>query len=391
MRPFTLSQTPRLFFGKGEAGKLTALIQKFGRSVLLVTGAKSFAVSPFATRFDAAASADGLNIFRFTVSEEPTPEMIDTIVANTTEKHIDVVVAIGGGSVLDAGKAISAMIPLREPVKVYLEGVGTKVHPGKKIPFIAVPTTSGTGSESTKNAVLSEVGESGFKRSLRHDNFIPNLAVIDPLLTISCPQSVTATSGMDAFTQLLESYVSTGASPVTDSLCLEGLTRVRDSLQVAYQQPDNIEARSDMALAAYLSGITLANAGLGLVHGFASSVGGRFPIAHGVICSSLMYACNKLTIEKLLSTKSNPEALAKFVRVGKLFARSETEHDQYYLEFLTNFFHELRDAMEIPTLAEAGVQEELLSQIAESTDNKSNPVKLDHHERAEILKLAMRR
>ncbi len=391
MRPFTLSQTPRLFFGPGEAGKLPGLIQKFGRSVLLITGAKSFASSPFAARFDAEASATSLNVSRFTISEEPSPEMIDTIVTKTGENPIDVVVAIGGGSVLDAGKAISAMIPLREPIKFYLEGIGSKIHPGRKIPFIAVPTTSGTGSESTKNAVLSEVGEQGFKRSLRHDNFIPDFAVIDPLLITSCPQSVTATSGMDAFTQLLESYVSTGASPVTDALCLEGLTRVRDSLQLAYQQPDNIEARSGMALAAYLSGITLANAGLGLVHGFASSVGGRFPIAHGVICSSLMYACNKLTIQELLSTNSNPEALAKYVRVGQLFARSEIKRDQYCLEYLTDFLRELRDTLNIPTLAEAGVQESLVVQLAEATDNKSNPVKLENDERIEALKMAMRR
>ncbi len=390
MKSFTLSQTPRLFFGAGEAGKLTGLIRKFGRSILLVTGAKSFEASSFATRFYAEAAANSLGVSRYTVSEEPTPEMIDVIVTSAADKRVDVVVAIGGGSVLDAGKAISAMIPLREAVKTYLEGVGSGIHPGTKVPFIAVPTTSGTGSEATKNAVLSEVGEHGFKRSLRHDNFIPNVAVIDPLLITSCPPSVTATSGIDAFTQLLESYVSTGASPITDALCVEGLTRVRDSLQLAYQQPDNIEARSGMALAAYLSGITLANAGLGLVHGYASSVGGRFPIAHGVICSSLMYACNTLTIDKLTKTNSNPEALAKFAHVGKIFARSESKSDQYYHDFLVNFLGELREALKIPALADVGVPEGLLEQIAEVTDNKLNPVRLDSEERTEILKMAMR-
>src|SRR5690606_14819010 len=154
-----------------------------------------------------------------------------------------------------------------------------------------------------------------------------------------------------------------------------------DALQLAYQQPDNIEARSGMALAAYLSGITLANAGLGLVHGFASSVGGRFPIAHGANCSSLMYACNKLTIDKLTTTNGNPVALAKFARVGRIFARSEAKSDQYYCDFLITCLGELREALKIPRLADFGVSEDVVGPIAEATDNKLNPVVLDSDER----------
>ncbi len=390
MKPFAFSRTPRLYFGPGEAGRLAGIIRGFGQSILLITGARSFSASAFAERFYADAATHSLNVNQYTITEEPTPGMIDVIVSGSKGRRYDVVVAIGGGSVLDAGKAVSAMIPLGEAVKPYLEGVGSKPHPGTKIPFIAVPTTSGTGSEATKNAVLSEVGEHGFKRSLRHENFIPEIAVVDPVLVTSCPPSVTATSGMDAFTQLLESYVSTGASAISDALCLTGLAKVRDSLSVAFKYPDNIEARSGMALAAYLSGLTLANAGLGLVHGFASSIGGRFPIAHGVICSSLMYACNKVTIEKLTDTESNPEALAKFTRVGQLFSRSTGKDDQYYLESLLDTLGEMRKAMMIPTLAEAGVTEDMLPQISEVTENKSNPVKVNHDERIGILRMAMK-
>ena len=166
---------------------------------------------------------------------EPTPGIVDEAVKKTVSFDPDVVVAIGGGSVMDAGKAISAMLPLVEPVKNYLEGVGTKpAHPGVKVPFIAIPTTAGTGSEAAKNAVLSETGENGYKRSLRHNNFVPNVAIIDPALSITCPPATTAASGMDAFTQLLESYLSTAGNAVTDALAYEGLQQVSRSLRQAY-------------------------------------------------------------------------------------------------------------------------------------------------------------
>ena len=202
---------------------------------------------------------------------------------------------------MDAGKAIAAMLPLHEPVKNYLEGVGTRSHPGVKLPFIAVPTTAGTGSEAAKNAVLSETGEKGYKRSLRHNNFVPNVAVIDPILTLSCPPATTAASGMDAFTQLLESYLSTAGNPITDALAYEGLRQVSGNLLHAFRSGDDLNARIGMALAAFLSGLTLTNAGLGLVHGFAASIGGYFPIAHGVICSSMMPAVNRVTVRRLRS------------------------------------------------------------------------------------------
>src|SRR5690606_22395692 len=204
---------------------------------------------------------------QYSVATEPTPSIVDAAVNEFGDFSPEVVVAIGGGSVLDAGKAISAMLPLKAGVREYLEGVGSRTHPGDKVPFIAVPTTSGTGSEATKNAVLSEVGERGFKRSLRHDRFVSDVAIVDPVLAVTCPKTVTATSGMDAFTQLLESYLSTAANPITDALALEGLRHVSRSLPLAVHDPGNLSARCGMALASYLSGITLANAGLGLVHG----------------------------------------------------------------------------------------------------------------------------
>ncbi|MES1225938.1 MAG: iron-containing alcohol dehydrogenase, partial [Bacteroidota bacterium] len=292
-------------------------------------------------------------------------------------------------SVLDAGKAISAMLPLKDFVKHYLEGVGTQIHPGTKIPFIAIPTTSGTGSEATKNAVLSETGEHGYKKSLRHNNFVPNVAILDPSLTLSCPKATTAASGMDAFTQLLESYLSTASNPVTDALALEGLKRISDSLLKVYHDGSDLNARTDMSMAAYLSGITLANAGLGLVHGFASSVGGYYEIPHGVICSSMMAATNKITVRKLRSEKSNDEALEKYANVGRLFSDQQNKSSEYYTDSLLDLIHTWATEMSIPKLSEGGVTLNDVEKIVESTDNKNNPVKLNKDEIEEVLKMAM--
>src|SRR5689334_12763684 len=200
MVSFQFSVTPQLHFGAGKISMLPSLAKHYGKRVLLVTGAKSFMQSAHGADAVRSLEALGGTVVHAVIAHEPSPVLIDTIVMEQ-QAPADVVIAIGGGSVLDAGKAISAMLPLREPVKNYLEGVGTKSHSGVKVPFIAVPTTAGTGSEATKNAVLSEIGESGFKKSLRHDNFVPDVALIDPELTYSCSPETTAASGMDAFTQ----------------------------------------------------------------------------------------------------------------------------------------------------------------------------------------------
>ena len=287
---FSFSRTPQLYFRAGALELLADIIKKFGSTVAIVTGGSSFSNSPRWHSLKQQLGDSAISWKQITIDREPTPAMVDNAVFNLSEFLPAVVVAIGGGSVLDAGKAISAMIPLRKSVRVYLEGIGTEQTDGRKLPFIAIPTTAGTGSEAAKNAVLSEPGPNGFKRSLRHDNFVPDFAILDPLLAVSCPPSVTAASGMDAFTQLLESYVSTASNPVTDALAFEGLRHISKALVSVYHDPGNVELRSNMALAAYLSGVTLTNAGLGMVHGFASTIGGYYNESHGVICSALMWS-----------------------------------------------------------------------------------------------------
>jgi alcohol dehydrogenase class IV len=227
---FNFARIPEIHFGPGKIDSLPDLVLRYGSTVILLTGASSFRKSD---KFDYLVKSfknKSIQFFLNEINREPTPEDINSICREYSDTPVDVVVAIGGGSVLDAGKAISAMLGKTDPVEIYLEGVGTKGHDGSKIPFIAVPTTAGTGSEATKNAVLTRLGENGFKKSMRHNNFVPDIALVDPELSLNCPSAVTAACGMDAFTQLLESYVSTNSSPLTDALAYSGIKVMKDCL-----------------------------------------------------------------------------------------------------------------------------------------------------------------
>lgn len=287
---------------------------------------------------------------------------------------------------MDAGKAISAMIPVEGSIKLYLEGVGDREHPGDKIPFIAMPTTSGTGSEMTKNAVISEVGDQGFKKSLRHENFIPEMAIIDPEMMLSCPTGLTASAGMDAFTQLLESYISKHANPMTDALALQGLKQIKKYLLRAFLEGENnIEARSGMALAAMFSGITLAHAGLGLVHGFASPLGGFFHIPHGVVCGSLMAPVFAHTIDNLMDQPDNP-AIQKLVIVSKVFADFKYKQEREYLQAFKEKLLHITGLLEVPRLSDYGFREESIPKIVEHTSHKSHPVKLSAEQLEDTLR-----
>lgn len=386
---FTIAPAPLLYFGEGKISQLPPVIKTYGSKFLLVTGSASFASAGHFEKLRHQFAPAGLAFMHYRVSGEPTPGMVDEAVRQMTSFNPDVVVAIGGGSALDAGKAISAMIPIGESVKDYLEGVGSKTHSGVKVPFIAIPTTAGTGSEAARNAVLSETGREGYKRSLRHNNFVPNVAILDPTLVLSCPAATTAASGMDAFTQLLESYLSPAGNTITDAMALAGLMKISSSLITAFKDGSDLAARTGMALAAYLSGVTLTNAGLGLIHGFASSIGGFFPIAHGVICSTLMAPVNRVTVRKLRSENST-NALGKYATVGRMFSSVKTERsDQYYIDTLLDTIQTWTAEMKIPSLREAGVTTADFDRIVKVTENKNNPTHLTMEEMHEVLELAM--
>lgn len=385
---FSFASLPHIEFGAGKYNKLISELLKYGHNVLIMIGGKSFKASGKLEVLEELCKENSINMHHISVKNEPSPDLIDQTVDFFKNKKIDVVVAIGGGSVIDAGKAVSAMLTKTDTVKNYLEGVGDKIHDGQKVPFIAIPTTAGTGSETTKNAVLSEVGQGGYKKSLRHDNFIPDVAIIDPELMLNCPKSITAATGLDAFAQLLESYVSTGSSAMTDALALSGLEYFVRNFSSAYNNGmSDLNARTAVAYAAMLSGITLANAGLGIVHGVASAIGGYFDIPHGVICGTLTAEAIKINVEKLINN-NDQVYIKKYAKVGSLFTKETLTNDQDYCEVLINSIQKWINDCEINCLGKYGVTEDYLDKIIEKSSNKNNPVKLSSKE---IYKLIQNR
>jgi alcohol dehydrogenase class IV len=380
--PFHFFRTPQIRFGANSVVSLGAIVSGFGTSVLWVHGSGSRSKSPVAS----ALAQSRVQIYECEISSEPSPEDVDEAVAEFGSRKIDSVLATGGGSVIDAGKAISAMLPLDKPVSDYLEGVDNKQHPGTKLPFVAVPTTAGTGTEVTCNAVLSKVGPTGFKKSLRHPNLMPDVAVVDPRLSLSCPKDLAAACGMDALTQLLESFVSTKASALTDALAASGLERLKDSLvpSCTTRLKDG-EVRSNLSYAALLSGITLANAGLGVVHGFASSIGGMFRIPHGVVCGTLLAPCMRRTVEKLINEGNSLHHAVKFAQAGEILCDRRADTAEETCEMLVEKLSEFTRLLEMPTLAAFGISESDITAIADKTDNKNNPVKLDKDDLRKIL------
>jgi alcohol dehydrogenase class IV len=385
VKPFQFSRLPLLVFGYGRVSELPSFIMRYGIRILLVTGKDTFLNSASGIKFSLAMAEKGIKPDRLTITGEPSAGLIDESSAKYRDMPPDVVVAIGGGSAIDAGKAISAMIPVQGNVKDCLEGVGHKEHPGNKIPFIAVPTTAGTGSEATKNAVISQTGRDGFKKSLRHDNFVPDIAVIDSELTLSCPQNITAASGMDCFSQLTEAYLSDKANEYTDALAIEGLNAVKSSLWRSYYDGQDVHARTGMSFAALTSGICLANAGLGVIHGFASSIGGKFDIPHGVICGTLMAVSNEVTVRRLRKNPGNGTALKKYALLGKIFLGQKNRNDDYFIDGFIEYLHNLTDELQLPGLKKAGITEDDLEEISLVTECKNNPVKLETDELIEIL------
>jgi len=385
VKPFQFSRLPVIYFGTGKIKVLPGLIRRYGKTIILLTASQSFLKSSYAGALFESFRKEGITYHHIVISGEPSPEDIDSVSVKFRNEAADVVVAIGGGSVLDAGKAISAMMSVQGSVKEFLEGVGTREHPGTKLPFIALPTTSGTGSEATKNAVISRIGKDGFKKSLRHDNFVPDIAIVDPELTLSCPGDITAASGMDCFTQITESFLSEKASEYTDALAWEGLKAVKSSIVQSYMNGQDIKARSGMSFAALTSGICLANAGLGVVHGFASSIGGMFNVPHGVVCGTLMAPANAITVRELRKGGTNPEVMKKYSRLGRFYLGADGKPDEYYIDGFIEYLRKLSDELKLPRLGKYGIKEEDIEPICIITDLKNNPVKLKTEYLMEIL------
>lgn len=388
--PFSFARIPHIIFGTGKLSELYNIIPKFGNCVLIVIGGNSLKQSGKWDEITSNLEKKSINFSTLSISGEPSPTIIDDAAAKFREKNIDLVVGIGGGSVTDTGKAISAMMTKEDSIKNYLEGVGNKNHDGKKIPYIAIPTTSGTGSEATKNAVISEIGTDGFKKSLRHDNLIPNMAIIDPELMVSCPPSVSAACGMDAFTQLLEAYVSPKGSPVTDALAYSGMKSMSENiLLICSTGASDVKIRSFMAYGSLMSGITLTNAGLGIVHGLASPIGGLFKIPHGVVCGTLLAEATKMNIEIL--HKQGPAGRPgsrKHAQIGALLTGEYHVEEQMINKYCMKLIETLEKwtrELKIDRLGKYGIKEEDIDKIIEKTGLKNNPVILNEENIKSII------
>ncbi len=389
--PFSISRLPRIYYGSGRLNEVPALAAAYGRTTLLVTGKQSFCATPRWQSFTNSLESRSIRWLHFTVSGEPSPMLVDEAVNQFRGEAIDVVIAIGGGSVLDAAKAIAGLLPHGNSVMDHLEGVGRNIpFHGPSTPFIAVPTTAGTGSEATKNSVLSVAGRDGFKKSFRDECLIPEYAVIDPDLLASCPRELVAADGMDAFTQLLESYVSLKANPFIDALAWSGMLAVKEGLFAAWEgsEPAASHGRGAMAYAALLSGITLAQVGLGSVHGLASPLGAYFPIPHGVVCGTLVAAATEINIKAMQEREPDNKALAKYAQVGRLLADNSEMDDATARSSLIALLGGWSEKLQLPRINNYGITADdfpLIVANSRGSSMQTNPIVLTDAEIHAIL------
>jgi len=400
--PFGVARLPRIVFGAGRISELPALAAGYGTRVLLVTGGHSFRDSPAWAPLVAGLEAAGLAWDHLAVAGEPSPDLVDGAVGDRRRDPPDVVVGIGGGAALDSAKAIAGLLRSGTSVLDHLEGVGRGLpYPGPATPFIALPTTAGTGSEATRNAVISGVlpgagaDDPPFKKSFRDDRLVASVALLDPDLLAGCPPAVIAGDGMDALTQLLESFTSTGASPFTDAVARSGLAAIGGALPAWHAAvlegagaPETAAARGAMAWAALCSGIALASAGLGAVHGLVAPLGARFGIHHGTGCGALVAAVTRTNLAALAERAPGSLALERYAEAGRLLAGDPaptdgTRTDEAARQALLAALDRLTAVLRIPGLAAYGVTADAFpALVAESRGSsmRTNPVFLTDDE-----------
>ena len=390
MTDFSFASAPHIHFGAGKRLMIPQVLSSFGKRVLLVTGSAAFDHSDRCQEILLSLDKEGFEIQRIRVHGEPSPSLVDAAVQEFRALLPDCVLAVGGGSAVDAAKAIAGLLPLGHSVMEYLEGVGRgKVYPGPSLPFVAVPTTAGTGGETSKNAVLSVQGEGGYKKSFRDDMLVAHSIIVDPELTLNCPPDITAACGLDAFTQLLESYVSSKASPMTDALAMSGMQKVRECFMRACRQGgEDIEARAGMAYAAFISGLTLANAGLGSVHGIAAPLGAYFPIPHGVACGTLLAQSTRVNIHAMLEREPENPSLGKYADVGRMFHNDDSLDDADARVALLELLERWTEELNLPRLGVFGIDAADVSRIVSGSRGNSmqtNPVLLSDEEISSIV------
>lgn len=377
---FEFATATRIIFGEASAATLPELARTFGTRPLVVTGASSDR---------AAALVFALSAETFAVAGEPTVDLVREGARKIQDSVRDVVIAVGGGSAIDAGKAIASIATNGGEPLEFLEVVGKgRSIDAPSLPFIAVPTTAGTGSEVTRNAVLGSP-EHDVKASLRSPLMLPRVALVDPELTYGLTPAVTASTGLDALTQLIEPYVSVRANPLTDGICIEGIGRVAGALRRAYNDGADVDARRDMSLASLFGGLALANAGLGVVHGFAAPLGGTWNAPHGALCAAILPFGMAANVAALRARAPQHPALARYVTVARLLTGRNEARAEDAIEWVRALCVELN----IPSLRAWGISEAdlpgVVEKAARASSMQANPLPLTSEELLAVVAAAL--
>ena len=382
---FEFATSARIVFGPGTLGETKNLIRGIGRHALVVTGRNPGRAEPLFAQLKSA----GIAATFIAIDSEPSTHDITRASATARAAGCDFVIGMGGGAALDAAKATAALLTNPGDVLEYLEVVGA----GRPLacacaPCVAIPTTAGTGSEVTRNAVLA-VPASRVKVSLRSASMLPQLALVDPDLTRSLPPAITASTGLDALTQLIEPYVSGRAQPLTDALCVEGIRRIARALRTAVHAGTNSGAREDMALASLFGGLALANAGLGAVHGFAGPIGGMFPAPHGAVCAALLPFVMEANLEALSARAPHHPAPVRYEEIARLV----TGHPQATAADGIAWIRTLITDLGIPPLGTYGITRAdipaLVASSARASSMQANPIVLTSVELETVLARAL--
>ena len=382
---FEFATATRIVFGAGKLGELAALTRGFGKHALLVTGRGAWR----AIRPSELLEAAGLSVTVFAVPNEPTTTLVEQGIDRARSEECESVISIGGGSVIDAGKAIAAMLTNEGELLDYLEVIGRGgALSNPSAPFIAIPTTAGTGSEVTRNAVLASP-EQRVMVSLRCPVRMPGVAVFARVLTYRLPPASAACTGLDALTQLIEPFTCNRANPMTDAVCRGGMVRAARSLRVAFNEGTNAKAREDMAVASLFGGLALANAGLGAAHGFAAPIGGMFTAPHGAVCASLLPHVMAGNLQALRARSPGSETLKRYDEVARLITGVASASADDGVHWVSELVRDLR----IPGLSAYGISkqhiDELVAKAAQASSMMANPIQLTSQELAAVLEAAL--
>lgn len=382
---FEFATATRIVFGAGALKEVGPAATALGTHALVVTGRHPERTAVLRAALDTAR----LRATTFAIPTEPTTSLVSQGVATARAAGCDLVIGFGGGSALDAAKAIAGLLANEGDLLDYLEVVGrAQPLPRSAVPWIAIPTTAGTGAEVTRNSVLASP-EHGVKASLRSVHLLARTAIVDPELTVELPPAVTATTGLDALTQLIEPYVCRRANPLVDALCVEGIRRCARSLQRAWAQGHDTAAREDLALASLFGGLALANAGLGAVHGFAAPIGGRFPAPHGAVCAALLPHVMEVNLRALREREPGSPVLERYDQIGRLL----TGRTQADATAGVTWIRKLCAELGIQPLRTYGLTlnsvPSLVEQATNASSMKANPVVLTSHELRAALEAAI--